>query len=308
MASDLRERAGARPPAPRPAPRRAGRRRSLLWVAGVLLLAAGLALAALLAWDLWGTGLATQRAQAELRRQLDAEVAHPAPSTGGGSAPQVTFVPTPARGQPIAEIRIPRIDLDMVVVEGTSSAELATGPGHYVGTAYPWEGRGRVGIAGHRTTYLHPFWALDRLRRGDRISLKTPYGTFVYAVTGSRTVLPQDVWVLKDTGEPSLVLTTCTPRFSASHRLVVFARRVDPSSPTVSAGASKVEPPPVGGDPGAESVPVLAGDRAAPGGGGHAAVIGVAGGLLVVAGWVLRRRRRRGRPGGSDAGPVAPAS
>src|SRR5262245_45965802 len=129
MASDLRERAGARPPTPRPAPRRTGRGQSLLWVAGVLLLAAGVAVAALLAWDLWGTGLATQRAQAELRRQFDAEVAHPAPNAAGGSDPKVTFVPTPTRGRPIAEIRIPRIDLDMVVVEGTSSAELARGPG-----------------------------------------------------------------------------------------------------------------------------------------------------------------------------------
>jgi sortase A len=114
----------------------------------------------------------------------------------------------------------------MVVVEGVSAGDLQKGPGHYPRTAYPWQRTGRVGIAGHRTTYLHPFWNLDKVRPGDGISLVTEYGTFDYEVTGSRVVLPSDVWVLRQTAAPTLVLTACTPRFSASHRLVVFARRM----------------------------------------------------------------------------------
>jgi sortase A len=92
-------------------------------------------------------------------------------------------------------------------------------------SADPWDDRGRVAIAGHRTTYLHPFWSLDRLRAGDLIRLVTVVGTFDYRVTQSAEVPPSALWIARQTTRPSLVLTTCTPRFSASQRLVVFAVR-----------------------------------------------------------------------------------
>jgi len=129
-------------------------------------------------------------------------------------------------GGAVAILRIPKLHLDMVVVEGTDTESLTKGPGHYPGTAYPWDHTGRVGIAGHRTTYLHPFWSLDHLVSGDLVELETEFGTFDYRVTGSAVILPSEGWVLDQTKRPSLVLTTCSPRFSASHRLVVFANRV----------------------------------------------------------------------------------
>lgn len=82
-----------------------------------------------------------------------------------------------------------------------------------------------MGIAGHRTTYLHPFWSIDRLRAGDVIRLQTRFGTYTYEVTKTQVVLPSATWVLQQTREPTLVLTACTPRFSATHRLIVFATR-----------------------------------------------------------------------------------
>jgi sortase A len=118
------------------------------------------------------------------------------------------------------------MDLNVVVVEGTDTESLKAGPGHYTGTAYPWEDHGRVGIAGHRTTYGAPFWSLDKLQPGDPITLQTEYGIYDYTVTGSRTIDPSDGSVLEPTKRPTLVLTTCNPRFSASQRLVVFADRV----------------------------------------------------------------------------------
>jgi sortase A len=130
-------------------------------------------------------------------------------------------------GGAVAILRIPAIDLDYVVVEGTDTESLKKGPGHYSDTAYPWEGSGRVGIAGHRTTYGAPFWSLDELEEGDRIVLATEYGIFDYRVTGSRIISPSDGSVLSQTRRPTLVLTTCNPRFSAAQRLVVFAARVD---------------------------------------------------------------------------------
>jgi len=120
----------------------------------------------------------------------------------------------------------------MVVVEGTDTEALKKGPGHYTQTAYPWEDHGRVGIAGHRTTYGAPFWSLDKLGEGDRITLQTEYGIYNYRVTRSvitdpSGTLPSGVSVLDQTRKPTLVLTTCNPRFSASQRLVVFADRVN---------------------------------------------------------------------------------
>ncbi len=178
-------------------------------------------MAGYLAWTLWGTGISTARAQHVLRSQIQAEISHAHPLRVGAKPPVGPF----REGQAVAVIVIPRIHLDMVVVQGSDVTALKKGPGHYPETAMPWDEQGRVAIAGHRTTYLHPFWGLDRLRRGDLIRLKTRYGTFDYHVTSTRTVLPTASWVLDQTSAPTLVLTTCTPRFSASHRLVVFAAR-----------------------------------------------------------------------------------
>jgi sortase A len=189
---------------------------------GLLCLGAALVVAGYYAWLLWGTGLSTARAQKQLRAEIVEllERPGPPPSLSGTQAPIA-----PEEGEPVAIIQIPRIGLDMVVVNGATTETLKKGPGHYIGTAYPWEERGAVAIAGHRTTYLHPFWSLDKLRRGDRITLLTEYGTFSYRVTGQEIIEPWENRVLDQTPDPTLVLTTCEPRFSSTHRLVVFAER-----------------------------------------------------------------------------------
>jgi sortase A len=63
------------------------------------------------------------------------------------------------------------------------------------------------------------------MRVGDLVEIQTEFGTYRYHVTSMRDVLPTDLWVAKQSRAPTLVLTTCTPRWSASHRLAVFARR-----------------------------------------------------------------------------------
>ena len=84
---------------------------------------------------------------------------------------------------------------------------------------------GTTAIAGHRTTYLAPFRHIDRLRAGSRILLDMPYAHFTYTVIGKRVVAPTDVHAaVGDVGYPRLVLSACTPLFSAAKRLLVFAR------------------------------------------------------------------------------------
>jgi LPXTG-site transpeptidase (sortase) family protein len=71
-----------------------------------------------------------------------------------------------------------------------------------------------------------PFWSLDALRRGDRIVLSWRGLRHVYVVTGSRVVAPTYWSIARERGYEGLILTTCTPRFSARERLVVFAAAV----------------------------------------------------------------------------------
>ncbi len=205
------------PAAPVRRRRRTGR---ILRIAGLVLIIAALALGGYIWWSLWGTGLTTRAAQNDLRPAFERNVASLSPE----EAPErVVEVP----GKAVAILRIPAIELNYVVVEGTDTESLKKGPGHYLGTAYPWEDTGKVGIAGHRTTYGAPFWSLNELREGDRIVLATEYGIYNYRVTHSRIIDPSNGSVLLPTKQPSLVLTTCHPRFSAAERLIVFAARVD---------------------------------------------------------------------------------
>jgi sortase A len=164
----------------------------------------------------WDTDRIAAHAQDTLRQEFNQQ--------HRGSGPKAD-ASTELPGQAYADLVIPKIHLDVIVVQGTDTASLTHGPGHYPGSANPWDAHGEVAIAGHRTTYLHPFWNLDQLGEGDEITLVTHHGTFTYSVTRVATVSPGDVHVTDQTPDPTLVLTTCPPRFSASNRLVVFATR-----------------------------------------------------------------------------------
>ncbi|HVA18993.1 MAG TPA: class E sortase [Solirubrobacteraceae bacterium] len=129
-----------------------------------------------------------------------------------------------AEGSAVGRIVIPRIGASFVVVKGTSTSALESGPGIYSETRFPGVG-GTTAIAGHRTTYLAPFRHVDALRRGNRILLNMPYAHFTYTVTGERVVAPTDVRAaVGNVGYSRLVLSACTPLFSAAKRLLVFAR------------------------------------------------------------------------------------
>jgi sortase A len=133
------------------------------------------------------------------------------------------------RGQAIGRLHIPRMGLNIVVVNGTDHDSLKKGPGRDLRTFMPGENR-LVYIAGHRTTYLAPFSHIDSLRRGDRVTIDVPYGTFIYTVTHHRIVRATDLSVLRSPRHELLELQACHPRFFASHRYIAYARliRVEP--------------------------------------------------------------------------------
>jgi sortase A len=202
-------------------PRRLTGRTVVRWI-GIACLLGAAYFAGYVAWLLWGTGIETQQAQQQLRTTTQQWTADPLPvPKDPATAPRVL------PGDAYADIVIPSIDLDMVVVQGTDYESLKKGPGHYLDTADPWDGTGRVGIAGHRTTYLAPFFDLDKVQVGDQISLLTRYGRYDYEVTRN-FVLPEETAgvVLAQTPDPSLVLTTCNPKYASNQRLIVEAALV----------------------------------------------------------------------------------
>jgi sortase A len=129
------------------------------------------------------------------------------------------------KGQPVGRIKIKKIGLSIYMVEGTDTASLRKGPGHYPDSPLPGA-PGTVAVAGHRTTYGAPFRKVDKLRRGDTIEVDMPYGKFTYRVERTRIVAPTAVEVTKRVAYDRLVLTACHPLYSAAQRIVVFARLV----------------------------------------------------------------------------------
>jgi sortase A len=156
-------------------------------------------------YQLFGTGIITSHAQTRLRK---------------------TPIVAHARlGQPVARLRIPSINLDVIVVEGVGMKQLAEGPGHYPQSA-PIGSQGVTAIAGHSSGWGAPFMHFDRLLEGAEVILSTRRHTYTYVITRRGLVTPTAWWVLK--GDPwshapsKLVLTTCWPIFTSKERLILW--------------------------------------------------------------------------------------
>jgi sortase A len=128
-------------------------------------------------------------------------------------------------GDPIGRLKIPKLDLNMIVVNGTESSTLKKGPARHRRTFLPGEGK-LIYIAGHRTTYSAPFSHIDDLSRGDRIRLELPYATVEYTIRSHRIVEAHQLSVLRSRGREEVALQACWPRFFASHRYIAYARPV----------------------------------------------------------------------------------
>jgi sortase A len=208
--------------------------RQVLSITGKVLIGAGVLILLFTAYQIWGTALLEARTQSALRTTLQSEtnnqeIRHALAEASAldklPTGPPVTASTTgdPAEGDPIGDIRIPVIGINQVFVEGTNTDDLRKGPGHYIGTPLPGQA-GNAAIAGHRTTYGHPFYNLDGVQKGDPIVITTLQGIFVYDAIGSQVVSPTDTSVVDNTLSNLLTLTTCNPRFSASTRLIVHAQ------------------------------------------------------------------------------------
>ncbi len=136
----------------------------------------------------------------------------------------------PVDGVPLARFEIPRLNMDTVLIEGDTDADLRRAIGHIPGTALPGNA-GNVGIAGHRDTFFRP---LRNVRAGDVITLKTTGATYRYKVESTEIVMPDRSDVLNPTPEPHLTLVTCFPFYyvgSAPKRFIVHAHEIESIAP-----------------------------------------------------------------------------
>jgi sortase A len=257
------------------------------WVGGVgkTLIATGLLLFGFVAYQLWGTGIETARAQNSLENEFEELLAGTPPTTASPtptsstptsvddtvpdssvdtipteSTPQDTVATTApdavAEGDPIARIEMPRIGVDKIVVAGVDKDDLKKGPGHYPETPLPGQ-LGNSAIAGHRTTFGQPFFDVDKLDNGDEIIVTTLTGRYVYRVTGQQIVAPSDYQVIATTDptRATLTLTSCHPKYTARERIIIFAELdLDATTgivaePTINYGRPLDEAAPADPDP-----------------------------------------------------------
>jgi sortase A len=186
------------------------KRRWLTWLGSALILG-GAVILAYYSRTLDERANAQRRAKAWLSRTATGHRLEPAPPV--------------RRGDVVAEIEIPRLDLSVMVFEGDDAGILEQGAGHIPGTSLP-SGSGNIGIAAHRDTYFRP---LRTIHANDLIALKTPAGISRYAVTETEVVPPSDIGVLAPAFGRDLTLVTCYPFYyvgSAPQRFIVHARRI----------------------------------------------------------------------------------
>lgn len=208
------------PPAPPRPPRRWGTTRLPGGTTRPVLVLAGLG-GTVVAFVLWlvvfGT-LTHARDQRALLDQLGAVVV-----AGPQAPPEGAAIRPPLEPRaPVALLEVPAIGLEEVVVEGTSSSALTSGPGHVRSSALPGE-LGNVVLAGRRTTFGAPFARIGDLEEGDAVFATSEYGRYRYEVAVVVDVAPGEVDGLSEAGDARITLMTSEPALVASRRLVAVA-------------------------------------------------------------------------------------
>ncbi|MEU1624025.1 class E sortase [Streptomyces sp. NPDC020096] len=233
--------AAARPPASRLEARRAARAakdspgviasRAL----GELFITLGVLMLLFVAYQLWWTNVlaheASSSAANSLQHQWDSKHSSTDDRNPGAFSP----------GQGFAIIYIPKLDVKAPIAEGTDKhAILDKGMvGHYSGaqeTAMPWAKTGNFALAGHRNTHGEPFRYINRLVPGDKVVVETASAYYTYEITSFLPqTSPSNVGVIQPVPVGSgftkpgryITLTTCTPEFTSTYRMIVWGKMVD---------------------------------------------------------------------------------
>ena len=245
-------------PAPQRPPVTGGDRvRFVLRGVGQTLITLGLVVLLFVVYEVWITNIFAHRAQSKVTSALEHEWA-------SGKDPLLPLPgstdPTIPLGTGIGVLYIPRLgrDYHFTIVEGSvvpDDAQLEKGPAHYEDTALPGQ-IGNFAVAGHRVGKGEPFLNLDKLRSGDAVIVETKSYWYVYRVLGApagrnpqtvradvtadgkislpgreivdpsagRVLLPVPDNPGVAPSERLMTMTTCHPKFTASHRMIVYSK------------------------------------------------------------------------------------
>lgn len=201
---------------------------------GELFITTGVLMLLFVTYQLWWTNIrAHQQADGaanNLQHQWDSASADPNRVPG-------TFSP----GQGFAIMYIPKLDVKAPIAQGVSKHNVLDKGmvGHYDGalaTAMPWDKSGNFAVAAHRNTHGEPFRYINHLKPGDKVVVETASAYYTYQITSSlASTPPSNVSVLKPIPAGSgftapgryLTLTTCTPEFTSTNRLIVWGKLVE---------------------------------------------------------------------------------
>lgn len=217
--------------------------RTLVQIAGELLMTVGVVLLLFVAWQLWWTNVESDAKQGEAIRNFAQELGgppapHAAEASGSPASGPADYGPpkvaeAPGHGQTIGIMYIPRFGADYTrpIVEGTSTDVLDTlGLGHYADTAMPGA-TGNFAVAGHRQTHGAVLDNIHTLVPGDKIYVQTRDGFYVYVFRNNQIVLPSATDVLfpvptQPAAKPTeayLTMTSCNPRFGSQERIIAYS-------------------------------------------------------------------------------------
>lgn len=204
---------------------------------GEILLICAVICALYIVWQLWWTGVESERTQAETRQEMswtqpakDGETTTVAQPQQGDPPAQPT---DPQSGELMAQLYVPRFGKGWSrnIVEGTDAEQLAMhGLGHYPDSQLPGQ-VGNFAVAGHRSGYGEPLGDVNLLQPGDTIIVRTQDYWYVYTYTKYQIVDPSDTWTVAPNPDPNnpyaeptkrlITLTTCEPKYQvATHRWI----------------------------------------------------------------------------------------
>ena len=160
---------------------------------------------------LTGTITAVGGGSSVLPSAVDAPTStYPTADYATGSAPATAYTDVTSdlyySNGSLGTLKIPAIGLTVKIVQGTDSAALAKGAGHFTNTSI-WDGN--VALAGHNRGVNNHFGKIHTLEVGDTITLTTALGTRTYSVTSVMKVSETDNTMLAATSDNCITLFTC---------------------------------------------------------------------------------------------------
>ncbi|MFJ8661385.1 class E sortase [Streptomyces sp. NPDC093795] len=198
---------------------------------GELFITFGVVMLLFVTYQLWWTNVLAGQETDQAKEQIEDTWAK------GETKPEA-FEP----GEGFAIMYIPKLDVVVPVAEGIDKAKVLDKgmAGHYaegsLKTAMPSDKQGNFAVAGHRNTHGEPFRYINRLKPGDPIVVETQSAYYTYEMA---SILPQtapsNVSVIDPVPKGSgftgpgryITLTTCTPEFTSTYRMIVWGKLVE---------------------------------------------------------------------------------